>query len=155
MKEIAPGIFQNTCCYSLHFYRESEDEYRESVYSDDLAALRAFAKGPDISSAYIRHAASGDDMSLTKAKKIRKEFRQPGSNIWYMSKQEITRVVGVEVQYFCYVDLAWDIFTGCRPQSLPELEYQEVSLDFLFSKGIQFPDYTSEEYKTSLISSLV
>lgn len=159
MKEIVPGVFVNSCLYRLDYYIKlyegPEETKREVAYSNDLAALREYAASCGVYEPTIRHRTSGDDLHLTKPDPIKPEFLQPGSNIWYRAGEEVSRVVGQEFQYFCTNDLAWDVYTGILPHTLVELEYREVSLDFLFSEDIELPDYATDEYRTALIDSIV
>lgn len=157
MKEIAPGIFQNLALYNLYGGGADETDGLDashSVYSSDLAALRAFAKLRRYENPCITHRTSGETLPLVQEDQVAVEFLQSGSGIWYYPGVEIRRVFESGVQHFCYVDLIWSSYNSDHPSHLLELEFQEVSLEFLFSKDIEPPHYAAENYCITAAKSL-
>ena len=154
MKEIEPGIFENQTLYQL-----SNDDGDDFVYySNELAILRAFAKRRGYAaeeSWKLLHRSSRDELSLLPGGGAPASALQPGSNIWYRPLDEIRRVIEGVVQYFCYVDLKWDIYDHDELSHLLELEFQEVSIDFLFSQEVRLPTYNVLEYGPAVINALI
>ena len=154
LRQIEPDIFENHMLYRLCRSNHS------TVYSSNLDVLRSYSLRRGYSSERghrVTHQATGEYLSLNKPEPLPGGALQPGSNLWYRGIPiPILRVEQLGVQEWS-ISSGWCIshHTGntlCRARYLPELEYQEVSLDFLISGAATLP---SEEYRKSLVRAFV